>query len=225
MPPPTPSIPPIDKAPVRRSAGRPRDPAKLEAILDAGWALFLERGVEAVPMEAIAALARVSKGTLYASFADKTALFEASMLRETERIEVAQRFAATEVSEASLGDTLRAFGLGIMNFLASDPAISFYGALSADVRRHPNLSHAFWELGPGRTRANLAAILAKAAERGEIKIDDPGHAAEALFGLWQGFSNLQLALEGGTDDARAAIADRVERGIAIFMRAHREGRS
>ncbi len=216
-----PSSLPTDKTPVRRSAGRPRDPAKMEAILTAGWALFLERGVEAVPLEAIAARAKVSKGTLYASFADKTALFEAAMLRETERIELAQRFTTSEVVDASLRDTLRSFGLGIMNFLASDPAIAFYGALSADVRRRPDLSHAFWELGPGRTRANLAAILARAAEHGEIQIDDPGHAADALFGLWQGFSNLQLALEGGTEEMRALIAGRVDRGIAIFMRAHR----
>lgn len=210
--------------PPRRAAGRPRDPAKVEAILNAGWALFVERGVEAVPMEAIAARARVSKGTLYSSFADKTALFEAAMLREMERIEAAQRFAPTGIEGAPLADTLRAFGLGIMNFLASEPAIGFYGTLSAEIRRHPDLSRAFWALGPGRTKANLAAILAAAAERGDITIDDPIHAAEALFGLWQGFSNLQLAFDGAGDDARASIAGRVDRGIAIFLRAHSDDR-
>lgn len=215
-----PSSAQIAKAPDRRAVGRPRDPAKLTAILDAAWALFLERGVEAVPMELIAARAGVSKGTLYANYADKTALFAASMLRETERIERTQGFLET-AEDASLVDTLRAFGLGIMSFLASDPAISFYGALSAEIRRHPHLSRAFWELGPGRTRANLVAILARAADRGEIAVDDPGHAAEALFGLWQGFSNLQFALQGSCAETRALIADRIDRGIAIFMRAHR----
>jgi len=205
--------------PARRAAGRPRDPAKLTAILDAAWALFLERGVEAVPIETIAARAGVSKGTLYASFSDKTALFEASMLRETERIEESQRLMAFEAG-TSLIETLRAFGMGIMTFLASDLAISFYGVLSAEIRQHPNLSRAFWELGPGRTRANLATILGGAAERGEIEIDDPDQAAEALFGLWQGFSNLQLALEGGSERTRSLISDRVDRGITIFMRAH-----
>lgn len=204
----------------RRSAGRPRDPAKREAILDAAWALFLERGVEAVAMEAIAARAGVSKGTLYASFADKTALFEAAMLREMERIEAAQKFAPAEISRVPLADTLRAFGLGIMNFLASDSAIGFYGTLSAEIRRHPELSRAFWDLGPGRTRANLAAILSAAAERGEIAIDDPGEAADALFGLWQGFSNLRLAFVGGDRAVHASIPGRVDRGIVVFMRAH-----
>ncbi|MBC7799061.1 MAG: TetR/AcrR family transcriptional regulator [Gemmatimonadaceae bacterium] len=207
--------------PSRRPPGRPRDLAKVDAILDAGWASFLAHGVEAVSMEAIAVRAGVSKGTLYSSFADKAALFEAVMSREMERIEAAQGLERGRTSEAPLSDTLRTFGLGIMAFLASEPAIGFYGALSAELRRRPDLARAFWDLGPGQTRANLAAILEAAAHRGEIEIEEPVQAAEALFGLWQGFSNLQLALDVGPDEARASIAGRVERGIAIFMRAHR----
>ena len=211
--------PPVASSPARRAPGRPRDPAKQEAILDAAWALFLDRGVEAVPIEAIAARAHVSKGTLYASFADKTALFEAAMLRAMEQIEAAQRPPPGGPPDAPLPETLRAFGLGIMHFLASDPAVGFYGALSAEIRRHPHLSRAFWALGPGRTRANLIAILTAAAARGELTLDDPGHAADALFGLWQGFSNLQLA-SGTTDPVRASIGGRVERGIALFLRLY-----
>ena len=205
-----------DKAP-RRPAGRPRDLAKAEAVLDAAWALFLERGVEAVPIETIAAEAGVSKGTLYAAYADKGALFEAAVLREMERIEAAQGVGTP--TEAPLGDTLRAFGIGIMSFLASEPAIGFYNALSAELRRHPDLSRAFWELGPGRTRRNLSRILAAAAARGEIAIGEPDHAADMLFGMWQGFTNLQLALAIGPDEARASIADRVDRGLAAFLKA------
>jgi len=205
-----------DPAP-RRPVGRPRDPAKAAAILEAAWALFLDRGVEAVAMEEVAARARVSKSTLYAIYADKTALFEAAMLREMERIEAAQGLNEPGPPDAPFEDTLRAFGTGIMRFLASELAIGFYGALSAEIRRHPHLSSAFWELGPGRTRANLATIIAGAASRGEIVIDDAFEAADSLFGLWQGFSNLQLALDVGSDQVRASIERRVDRGIVIFM--------
>lgn len=204
----------------KRPVGRPRDPAKTEAILNAAWALFIERGVEAVPMEAVAARAGVSKGTLYSSFADKTALFEAAMLREMERIEAAQRVAPVGVPDESFIETLRAFGVGIMGFLASDVAVGFYGPLSAEIRRHPELSRAFWNLGPGRTRANLASVMAAAAKRSDITIDDPVLAADALFGLWIGFSQLQLTLEGGAEEVRSSVVERVDRGIKIFMRAH-----
>ena len=76
------------------------------------------------------------------------------------------------------------------------------------------------DLGPGQTRANHAAISEAAKQRGEIVIDDPISAAEALFGLWQGFSNLQLALALPPEDVDEWIAGRVMRGVEIFMRAH-----
>ena len=204
-----------DKA--ARPPGRPRDPAKATAVLDAAWALFLDRGVEPVPIEAIAARAGVSKGTLYALFADKAALFEAAVRREMDRIETTQSIGPGEpLCDGPLADTLRVFGRGILTFLASPPAIGFYNALAAELRRHPTMAHAFWTLGPGRTRANLARILVAANERGEINAADPEAAAEMLFGSWQGFGNLRVAL--GVDQPDT-IETRVERGIQMFMRA------
>lgn len=207
------SDPPLNK----RRVGRPRDPAKVARILDAAWTLFLERGVEAVAMETIASRAAVSKSTLYSAFADKIAVFEAVMLREMERIEAAQGVGDPGLAGQPIEAALRAFGLGIMSFLASDVAIGFYGPLSAEVRRHPDLSATFWRLGPGRTRANLAALLAGASARGELAIDDPVRAADALFGVWQGFSNLQLAFDNGAAEVRASIEERVDAGIALFL--------
>ena len=204
----------------KRTRGRPRDAGKAEAILDVAWALFLARGVAAVSIEAIAAAAHVSKGTLYSSYADKPTLFEAAVRREMERIETAQGVTRGAPSDAPLAETLHAFGMGIMTFLASEPAIGFYNALSAELRLHADLAQAFWDLGPGQTRANLAALLENAANRGALSIDDPVHAAEALFGLWQGFSNLQLALGLPPEDVPAWIERRVSLGVDIFLRAY-----
>ena len=77
-----------------RGRGRPKDEAKAEAILDAGWSLFLERGVGAVSIESIAARAAVSKMTVYKHFSDKHALFEQAVLREMRRIKTVQVSAA-----------------------------------------------------------------------------------------------------------------------------------
>ena len=202
----------------RRTVGRPRDPAKTEAVLDAAWSLFLDKGVEAVPIEAIAARAGVSKSTLYASYADKAALFEAAVLREMERIEAAQQ-PADIVRTATLPEALRAFGIGIMSFLASEPAVSFYNALSAELRRQPELANAFWKLGPGRTRANLTAILASAKTKGEIEIASAEQAADLLFGMWQGFTNMQLALGIASAEVEESVAARVQYGVDVFMLA------
>ena len=102
----------------------------------------------------------------------------------------------------------------------SKPAIDFYSVLAGELRRHADLARSFYELGPGRTRDNLAALLRFAMERDELVALDPHQAAEDLFGLWQGFTNFQLALGVDADAIRDDLRARVARGIALFMRAY-----
>lgn len=194
--------------------------AKGVAILDAGWELFLERGVEATPIEAIAAKAGVSKVTLYTHYPDKIALFRAAVEREMERIEAAQQHHAGDGRVVAIADQLRDFGVGILTFLTSKPAIDFYSAIAGELRRHDDLARAFYDLGPGRTRKNLASLIAAATARGELVAVDPEHAAEELFGMWQGFTNFQMSLGIGIDAIRHGLPKRVERATALFLRLY-----
>lgn len=104
-----------------------------------------------------------------------------------------------------------------MSYLATGAAIDFYNVLAGELRRHPDLVRTFYEVGPARTIANLASILRGAGDR--VAVDDPVKAAEALFGLCQGISNFQLSLGVDAESAEQAIAERVDYGIALFMRA------
>jgi len=205
---------------VTRPPGRPRDIGKGVAILDAGWELFLERGVEATPIEAIAAKAGVSKVTLYTHYPDKAALFRAAVEREMERIEAAQQHHPSDDRIATIADQLRGFGLGIMTFLTSKPAIDFYSVVAGELRRHEDLAHAFYDLGPGRTHKNLAGLIAAATARGELSAVDPEHAAEELFGMWQGFTNFQMSLAVDINAIRHGLPERVERAVALFLRLY-----
>ena len=193
---------------------------KGRAILDAGWTLFLERGVESTPIEAIAARAGVSKVTLYTHYPDKAALFRAAVEREMERIEAAQRSQASDGHPGTVADQLRDFGLGIMTFLTSKPAIDFYSVVAGELRRHEDLARAFYDLGPGRTRQNLAGVIAAAVARGELTAVDPAHAAEELFGMWQGFTNFQMALGIDIAAIREGMPERVERAVVLFLRLY-----
>ena len=210
----------MDNQSPARSLGRPRDPAKVEAILNVSWRLFLAHGVEAVTIDAIASEAGVSKGTIYSYFADKHALFEEGVRREMMKIEAAQVIDLTSLKDASLEDTLIAFGIGIMEFLISDSAVDFYNSLSGELRRSSELARLFYDAGPGRTRANLAAILSAAAAANKLEIDDPEDAAEILFGMWQGFTNFQLSLGIEPEKIRASIAIRVQHGVRRFLKAY-----
>lgn len=202
--------------------GRPIDLKKRDKIVDAAWSLFLNRGVEAVPLETIAAKAGTSKVTLYKHFPDKASLFEAGVLREMERIEAAQRVEYGAPPEfGDLRTVLIRFGVGIMTFLASPPAVSFYNALAGELSRHPNLARRFYAVGPGRTKANLQAILNAASERGDLRVGDSMEAAEHLFGLWQGFSNFEFALGVRRERERLGVQTKVERAVDVFLRAYR----
>lgn len=202
-----------------RPAGRPRDPDKALAILDAGWALFLERGVETTSIEAIAAKAGVSKVTLYSHYPDRATLFEAAVRREMERIEAVQRLPDTG-SPVPIAEQLCVFGNGIMAFLTSKPAIDFYSVVAGELRRHDALARAFYDLGPGRTRANLAALIDAGMRRGELGKLEPYQAADDLFGLWQGFTHFQCALNIEVDAIRSDLLSRVKRGVGVFIRAY-----
>ncbi len=66
-----------------RQKGRPKDPLKTQAILQAARKLFLEQGLEVTTAE-IARVAGVAKATLYANFSDKEHLIEAVLRQESD---------------------------------------------------------------------------------------------------------------------------------------------
>ena len=136
--------------PKRRSL----DPDKAQALLGSGWALFLERGVQSVSMEMIAAAAGVSKVTAYKHFADKHDLFRAAVRIEMARLEALQGQPVL-AAEGPIREVLEAFGVGLMTYLFSGPAVDFYAVLAGELRRTPELARAFYEAAPGRTFENL----------------------------------------------------------------------
>jgi TetR/AcrR family transcriptional repressor of mexJK operon len=202
-----------------RPLGRPRDPAKVEAIVTASWRLFLAHGVEPVAVERIAAEAGVSKATVYVYFPDKRALFEEGVRREMAKIEAAQRIDGDTHEAATIREVLVAFGIGIMTFLTSPGAVDFYGVLSGELRRDPELARTFYDAGPGRTLAKLCAILASPLAS-SLAIADVNRAAEMLLGMWQGMSGYKLMLGIDHKAVTNAIPTRVAEGVDFFLRVH-----
>jgi TetR/AcrR family transcriptional repressor of mexJK operon len=211
----TPHLPPSAPAPAR--VGRPRELAKRQAVLDAAFRLFLSEGVQGTSLDAVARAAGVSRVTLYSHFPDKAALFEATIRDEMDRL------ARTQVPLAegvALRDGLVAFGRALMGYVTSPKIVSFYSVLAGELRRHPDLARQFYVLGPGETHRNLAAILARAAEHGEIAVPCPLTAAEHLIGLWQGMTSYKLALALDVEEIVAGLDERVEGAVTAFLAAY-----
>ena len=88
---------------------------KLQAILDAASALFLERGIAATTMESVAERASVSKMTVYGHFRDKPSLLSAVFERNIKAIRLPDLGVGSDPS-SSLAQ-LAEFGERLVSFL------------------------------------------------------------------------------------------------------------
>lgn len=199
-----------------RTRGRPSDPAKREAILEAARALFFRGGPEALNMEAVAREAGVSKVTVYAHFGPREALMRAVIIEQKERLVAALHEPVDDA--AGLRRSLMAFGLELLNFLCSDDYLLLDRMLAAHLHADPGLGRLIHEHGPQAVVAQLAALLERLHERGLVRLDDSRVAAEQLIGMWLGTLRERLLMLGERPDAEE-LQRRLQSGIDTFVRA------
>ena len=151
-------------------SGRPKDVAKREAIIKAARDLFATQPFEQVTMEAVALRAGVSKMTVYSHFHDKEMLFETIVLATSDQM--IGTLTAPE-SGGGLRERLIAVGTVVLGVLLGTDICTMAHTLPGALRDNRPLAERFYAAGPGRVRAALAAIIAEAAQRGELTVDDP----------------------------------------------------
>ena len=201
-----------------RPRGRPRDPAKREAILDAARHLFLAHGADATPLDAVISAACVSRANFYANFHDRSQLLEALIRRESERI--VGEPGPNELEGSSLEAALVAFGERLLRLLADPDIVGFERLVHAAALAHPEIPRRFYDAGPGRARRRLAEIVAAGVRAGELLVEDCDAAAEDLAGLWQGMIRVELTMGLSPAPDAAARRRRAERGVGLFMRLY-----
>jgi TetR/AcrR family transcriptional repressor of mexJK operon len=94
-------------------------------------------------------------------------------------------------------------------------------ALPATLRENRPLADRFYAAGPGRVRAALARIIAAAAKRGELEVDDADLAADDLVSLWEGGMPAKIAFGLAGFSTPEEVAERASRGTDVFLRAYR----
>ncbi|MGV8953896.1 MAG: TetR/AcrR family transcriptional regulator [Cypionkella sp.] len=187
------------------------------AILNAGLKLFAARGMDGVPMEAIAAEAGVSKVTVYANFKDKNAIIAELVDRQSDLLD--DILAEAMQTEGSLAEKLTRVGTALFELLAEPSHQAIERCLSMEKLRNPELARQYFKAGPGHLRDRLAELMADAMECGAVNLDCSRMAAEDLLGLWLGFSAVERRY---TEDLPSDdyLRERVKRGVEFFMRSH-----
>src|SRR5215467_2657436 len=153
-----------------------RSTRKRRAILEAATSLFLRQGYLGTSMDEIAALAAVSKQTVYKHFADKGHLFSEIV---TSTVNEASDTVYDEVrnlqDSGDLEADLRDLARRQLALVMQPRILQLRRLVIGEAGRFPELGRTFYERGPGRTIQALAEAFAR---MDTLDVADPQLAAE-----------------------------------------------
>lgn len=205
------------------NATEPRSVRKRRAILAAATAVFLREGYLGTNMDQIAALAEVSKQTIYKHFSDKSALFAevvASTVDEASDL-VHEEIAALDHTDDLAAD-LRALAHRQLSLVMQPRLLRLRRVVIAEAARFPELGRNFFDRGPGRTIASLATMFEELAADGKLRLEDPRLAADQFNWLVMA-EPLNRAMLLGVDETPSAaeLARCAEQAVQTFLAAYR----
>lgn len=166
-------------------------------ILDAAERCFARSGFHQASMQDICAEAGMSPGNLYRYFRSKEALIAG--ISERNRADAAASF-------ARVGDAPDFFaalaGLARHHLVErTDSEVGLCAEIMSESRRNPDVAHLYQDIEHD-IKTRIAAMLRRAAERGEIRADlDIEAAATVLMVLGDGMS-WRRSVENGFDPER-----------------------
>lgn len=198
--------------------GRPKDPAKRAALLEAAGRLFCEHGFEHTRLEAIARAAGVSKLTIYSHFGDKEGLFTAAVEARCQDQLPRNLFIASTALPLDLA--LRRIGLAFLDLVYSDQALRLTRMMAAQGGGSSRLAALYYAAGPKRVLEEMEGFLARAAARGVLALDDPALAAARFFVLLKGITHFRCLIGLEPPPSARARSRHVVDCVEWFLRAH-----
>jgi TetR/AcrR family transcriptional regulator, mexJK operon transcriptional repressor len=202
------------------ASAEPRSVRKRQAILEAATTAFLSSGYLGTTMDEIAALAAVSKQTVYKHFADKERLFSEIVVSTVNEAgeptydDVLNLRDSGDV-EADLRDLARTLLARVMQ----PRLLQLRRVVIGEAGRFPELGRTFYDLGPGRTIGALAEAFERLAERGVLDLDDPELAAAHFNWLIMSIP-LNQAMLFGHDEPPADLDRYADTGVRVFLAAY-----
>jgi TetR/AcrR family transcriptional repressor of mexJK operon len=198
-----------------------RSARKRQGIIEAATATFLRSGYLGTSMDEIAALAGVSKQTVYKQFADKERLFTEIVLGTIDN--VGEPFFGgidTLGSSEDLETDLRRVAGQLITIVTDPQLLQLRRLVIGEAGRFPELGRSYYERGPGRSAERLASQFQVLAERGLLQLDDPQLAAQHFNWLVLSIP-LNQAMFSVDLDFRPAELDRyADEAVRIFLAAY-----
>jgi AcrR family transcriptional regulator len=193
-----------------------RSARKRRQIMEAATSVFLQKGYLGTSMDEVAALAAVSKQTVYKHFADKESLFAEIVTGTVD--EAGDRVHASVLELADSGDVeadLRALARRQLALVMQPRVLQLRRLVIGEAGRFPALGRTFYERGPGRTIDALAEAFAR---MDTLDIADPKLAAEHFNWLVMSIPLNQAMLLG--DDEQPDLDRYADEGVRVFLAAY-----
>jgi TetR/AcrR family transcriptional regulator, mexJK operon transcriptional repressor len=201
-----------------------RSARKRRAIFEAATTVFLSKGYLGTSMDEIAALARVSKQTVYKHFADKERLFSEIVTATVDEIANPNTDEVLKLQDTGdLERDLRRFARRQLRAVMEPRLLQLRRLVIGESGRFPQLGRLFYERGPGRTIDALASMFERLASLDVLELDNPRLAAAHFNWLVMSIPLNQAMLLG--DDQPAApgeLNSYADAGVRTFLAAHRK---
>jgi TetR/AcrR family transcriptional regulator, mexJK operon transcriptional repressor len=199
-----------------------RSGRKRRAIVEAATDLFLQQGYDGTSMDQVAAIAAVSKQTVYKQYADKERLFEEVIFGLSSTADVfIQTIAPLLANPTDLDQAMRKLARTYLHTVMQPRVVQLRRLLISQAARFPTLAASYYERVPERTVSAMAECFEQLARRGLLRVPDPIFAARQ-FAVLVLFIPLDATLiRGETIKFTAAQLDRIaDAGVEVFLAAY-----
>lgn len=209
--------PPDSLVTAKRPRGRPRDPERMQRVVEAAKQQFAQHGYEGASVDAIAVASGVSKVTIYSYFPTKAALFEASVTHRIDR-----QFDDVDWSKLDPRNpraALTVVGRAFLTLMRSPDVINTHRTLYGAHGVETAAAEGFFAAGPTKLVQAVAQYLRAAHQAGSLKVPDAALAADQFLALFLGLGQIRALLGLALPTKREDDA-LLKASVELFLRGH-----
>ncbi|NNH61805.1 TetR/AcrR family transcriptional regulator [Rhizobium laguerreae] len=195
--------------------------AKRMSILDAAADVFCRQGFAGASIDEIAAVACVSRQTIYNHYREKETLFVAVVEDVMNRAN-AMLFSVLSTfpdRPDNLEDELTAFAVRLnKNCICNHDGKFLRKLVQTEGERYPHLFEGWRQQGPGKLTTALSALFARLAHKQALVIDDFDVAARQFVAL--GNADLQMMILLGATPTDEELEKAARNAVRTFLKAY-----
>ena len=195
--------------------------AKRMSILDAAADVFCRQGFAGASIDEIAAVACVSRQTIYNHYREKETLFVAVVEDVMNRANAMLFSVLSTFPERAdnLEDELTAFAVRLnKNCICNHDGKFLRKLVQTEGERYPHLFESWRQQGPGKLTTALSALFARLAHKQALVIDDFDVAARQFVAL--GNADLQMMILLGATPTDEELEKAARNAVHTFLKAY-----